>query len=80
MKQFMQKNGMQILILLVAVGVAWGITQTGVVNNAEDIVETKEDVEVLQKESVTSQVQYGRIETRLDNIEGLLIEIREKVK
>lgn len=78
MKQFLQKNGVQIFILIVAVGVAWGVTQTGVSHNTDEIMETKEDVTVLQTESVTSQVQYGRIETRLDNIEGLLIQIRDK--
>ena len=44
MKAFLQKNGVQILLILIAIGVAWGLTQAGVQANTMDILETKEDV------------------------------------
>ena len=85
MKQFFQRNGIQILssvivlvVLIIGVAITWGQTETKVEHNTGAIIEVKGDVKVLQTESVTSQVQYGRIETRLDNIEGLLIKILDK--
>ncbi len=85
MKQFFQKNGVKIIYnglliiaLIIAVGITWGSTKTDVEHNAGDILDNRGDIDILQAQSVDSQVDRAEIRRDLTHIIDLLERLVDK--
>jgi hypothetical protein len=92
MKEFLMRNGVALLfnlitivVMIVALAVAWGKITAEVSYNAALIQETRADIKVFQLESKANAVQFAEIQKDLTEIrkdlsyiQALLTELRDE--
>jgi len=81
MKEFFTRNVgnlITIILLIISLSIAYGVVKTNVAYNTQHIESNAAQIERIRTWANKTDVQYTEIRVKLQNIEALLLEMREK--
>lgn len=70
-------NLITIILLIISLSVAFGVVKTHVAYNTSSIQTNVKQIEKLREWANKTDIQYTEIRVKLQNIESLLLEMRE---
>lgn len=73
-------NAITVIVLIIGLAVTWGGLRVEVSHNVATISSNLDKIETLRTWANLTDIQYTEIRVKLANIEGLLLELRERTK